>query len=135
MRRSILNPIIICIGSVFLLSMSYNASNPQDKWVVPEEYDKMENPYSGIVDKEGIGEEIYGLYCLTCHGEEGKGDGVNAILLETSAADFSAESFKTQSDGSLFYKIATGRNEMPNFEVIITEEEDLWLVVNYLRKF
>ncbi len=133
MRKNMLSLIALGIGSTLLLSMSENISNPQEIWEVPEEYENMRNPYSGVSDDDQIGEELYGLYCLTCHGETGKGDGVNASLIETNVADFSTDSFKKQSDGSLYYKIATGRNEMPSFERIITEEEDLWFVVNYIR--
>ena len=124
---------LIVVVSCTLLSMSHFKSNPQDIWVVPPEYQNMKNPYSGVSDDEQIGEELYGMYCQTCHGSKGKGDGANAYLIETPVADFTLEPFKVQSDGSLYYKIFTGRNEMPSFEYVIPEEEDLWLVVNYVR--
>lgn len=133
MKVKLLRIGLIVIGSFTLLSMSLIKSNPQDIWDVPPEYQNMKNPYSSVSDDEQIGEELYGLYCQTCHGITGKGDGVNANLIETPVADFTLESFKVQSDGSLYYKIYTGRNEMPTFESIIPEEEDLWMVVNYVR--
>ena len=123
----------ILIGSLFLLSMSHFKLDQQDEWEVPPEYQSMNNPYSDIADKELIGEEIYGMYCQSCHGIKGAGDGINAHLIETPVADFTSDAFKNQTDGSLYYKIYTGRNEMPAFERIIPEEEDLWMVVNYVK--
>jgi mono/diheme cytochrome c family protein len=38
-----------------------------------------------------------------------------------------------QSDGSLFYKISEGREDMPSFKKKIPDEEDIWSIVNYLR--
>jgi len=49
--------------------------------------------------------------------------------------DFSTDTFKAQSDGAIYYKSFIGRDEMPNFEKKITEEEDRWLLVNYMRNF
>ena len=134
MKNKLLRISLLTIISLALLSMSRTHWNPQDIWDVPPEYENMKNPYSGISDEELIGEELYGMYCQTCHGVKGEGDGVNAYLIETPVADFTLESFKKQSDGSLYYKIYTGRNEMPGFETIIPVEEDLWMVVNYIRK-
>ena len=37
-----------------------------------------------------------------------------------------------QSDGALFWKISTGRADMPGFEDMLSEEQR-WHVVNYLR--
>ena len=33
----------------------------------------------------------------------------------------------------LFYKILKGRDEMPSFSKKITEDNDVWSLVNYLR--
>jgi len=47
--------------------------------------------------------------------------------------DFSAEEFQEQTDGTLFYKMTNGRDDMPSFVKKIVDEEDRWLIVNYLR--
>jgi mono/diheme cytochrome c family protein len=39
------------------------------------------------------GRELYGLYCLTCHGSEGKGDGPAAAALNPKPRDFTSGSF------------------------------------------
>ncbi len=123
----------LLVGSFALLSMITITSDQQDSWEVPAEYQNMKNPYAGVVDDEQIGQEIYGIYCQTCHGVKGKGDGINAKLIETSVADFTLASFKNQKDGSIYYKAATGRSDMPSFQTIIPDEEDLWMVINYIK--
>lgn len=105
---------------------------PQDKWEVPAKYKNMENEYAGE-DEDGIGEELYDQHCKSCHGKEGFGDGSKAKELDTALRDFSSDEVQSQTDGELFYKAIIGRDEMPNFEKKIRDEEDRWMVINYLR--
>lgn len=133
MKYNILRLGSIGFGSFVLLSMTLIRMNPQDSWVAPAEYQNMKNPYAGIDDKEKIGRIIYSKQCKFCHGSKGKGDGNQANLVETPVADLTVASVKDQTDGSLYYKIVTGRDDMPTFEKIITDGEDLWLVINYIR--
>ena len=71
--------------------------------------------------------------CFSCHGKTGAGDGNKAAPLETAMEDMSAAAVQGQSDGELFYKISEGREEMPSFKKKITEKEEVWAVVNYMR--
>ena len=105
---------------------------PQEKWEVPAKYKSMENEYAGD-DEDGIGEELYAQHCKSCHGKEGYGDGTKAKELDTEMRDLTAEEVQGQNDGELFYKAIIGRDEMPNFEKKIRDDEDRWMVINYLR--
>ncbi len=105
---------------------------PQDKWVVPEKYKNMENEFAGA-DEDGIGEELYDQHCKSCHGKEGFGDGSKAKELETEMKDLTSEEVQAQTDGELYYKSIIGRDEMPNFEKKIDDDEDRWMVINYVR--
>ena len=104
------------------------------EWVVPDEYESMVNPTDPAGD-DGleIGEELYMKHCKSCHGKEGLGDGPKAEEQEGELGDFSSEDFQAQSDGSLFYKSKIGRDDMPAFDKKITDDEELWFVVNYMR--
>lgn len=111
---------------------------PQDQkiggpWKIPDKYKKMENPYKEDASLAKIGKLLYGKHCKSCHGSKGLGDGTKAAQLETLAGDFSLDSFKKNSDGELFYKSFIGRDEMPNFEKKIQDEEDRWAIINYVR--
>jgi len=113
----------------FLIAAS---SVPQEKWDVPAEYKNMKNKYAGE-DEDEIGEELYSKHCKSCHGKEGYGDGTKSKELKTAMRDFSGEEVQSQTDGALYYKSFIGRDEMPNFEKKIGDDEDRWMVVNYLR--
>ena len=104
----------------------------QEDWVVPAKYEKMKNPTDPNEDKD-IGKQLYSKHCQSCHGKTGLGDGKKADEVEGELGDFSTEEFQSQSDGALFYKSYFGRDDMPNYEKKIPDEEDMWLVVNYMR--
>jgi mono/diheme cytochrome c family protein len=123
----------MAISAVALFTLTLLAFTvPQEKWDVPAEYKNMENEYAGE-DEDGIGEELYAKHCKSCHGKEGYGDGTKSAELETPMRDLSTEEVQAQTDGELFYKGIIGRDEMPNFEKKIRDDEDRWMVVNYLR--
>jgi mono/diheme cytochrome c family protein len=76
---------------------------------------------------------LWDKHCQSCHGKKGAGDGTKAAELETEMQDFAKEAVQKQSDGSLYYKIVEGRDEMPTFKKKIPDETDVWSVVNYVR--
>jgi len=104
----------------------------QDEWKVPAKYETMKNPTNPKVDLN-IGKSLYSKHCKSCHGKEGYGDGPKAEEQDGDLGDFSSSEFQAQSDGALFYKSYIGRNDMPNYEKKIPDEEDVWLIVNYIR--
>lgn len=106
----------------------------QDEWIVPEEYKTKANPTdANDSENKAYGKSLYSKHCKSCHGKEGYGDGPKADEQEGDLGDFSTEEFQTQTDGELFYKIKKGRDDMPKFEKKIAEDEDIWLIVNYVR--
>ena len=105
------------------------------EWVVPIKYKNMVNPAADNTKDLPIGKALYNKHCKSCHGKEGFGDGTKAANLDTPCGDFSSEEFQSQTDGELFYKTTSGRDEMPAFEKTIKDPEDRWLIINYLRTF
>ena len=134
MKKQLLFISVILVGGFVLLSMTIMKSDQQEPWVVPAKYKKMENPYAEVADDEKIGRILYSKHCKSCHGTKGKGDGKKAESLDTPTGDFTLAEFKKQTDGSLYYKTFFGRDDMPGFEKKITDEEDRWMVVNYIKK-
>ena len=130
--KKTLNSILIfgAIAAFTLTLVAFTA--PQDEWEVPAKYKNMENKYAGE-DEDGIGEDLYKQHCRSCHGKEGYGDGSKAKELESEMRDLTSEEVQAQTDGELFYKSILGRDEMPNFEKKIRDDEDQWMVINYLR--
>ena len=119
---------------LIILSSLTRSFNQDDKWVVPDKYVKMKNPNASDPDTEQNGKRLYAVHCKSCHGTKGKGDGTKAVELKTKVPDFTSPDFKSEPDGTVYYKSIFGRNEMPNFEKKITLDEDRWLLVNYLKK-
>lgn len=133
MKKQIFIISTILIGSFALLSMTVLKSNVQEEWEVPAKYNKMENPFADVADDENVGRILYSKHCKSCHGTKGKGDGKKAESIDTPIGDFTDGSFKSQTDGSLYYKTFFGRDDMPGFKKKIKVEEDQWLIVNYIR--
>lgn len=105
----------------------------KDSWVVPAKHKNKINPYKDDVASLSTGKSLYKKHCTSCHGKKGLGDGSKAKQLDTPSGDFTLPSFQKQTDGSLFYKTREGRDDMPGFKKKIPDEEDVWLIVNYIR--
>ena len=123
--------ILTIIGVVTLALYSFT-SVVQDAWVVPDKYVNMTNPVPANTDK-AIGKSLYTKHCKSCHGKEGYGDGPKAAEQEGELGDFSSAEFQGQTDGALFYKTTFGRDDMPEYTKKMPDDEDRWLIVNYMR--
>jgi len=123
---------ILTIIGVLTFTLYSFTSLMQEEWKVPEKYETMKNPIDADTDT-AIGKSLYTKHCKSCHGAEGYGDGPKADDMDGELGDFSSEEFQTQSDGALFYKTTTGRDDMPEFTKKMPNDEDRWLIVNYMR--
>lgn len=122
---------LLILAAVALLSFSVL----NDPWPVPDKYNKMANPLKGDAASLSTGKEVWSKHCQSCHGKMGKGDGSKAAQLKTSPGDFTKADFQKQSDGAIFYKTAEGRDDMPSFKKKISDQDEIWAVVNYMRSF
>ena len=102
-------------------------------WDIPKEYKEKKNPFKDDASLEKLGKTIYSKHCRSCHGNASLGDGVMAKNQKTFPGDFSSAEFQKHTDGELYYMSIIGRDEMPNFEKKITDEEERWAVINYIR--
>ncbi|MDO8899347.1 MAG: cytochrome c [Bacteroidales bacterium] len=131
---------IFYLLSLFVGSIAFTAFNvPQDQkiggpWDIPAKYISMKNPNkAGDADAEKLGKTLYAKHCRSCHGNTGLGDGPKAKNLETFPGDFSSAKFQAFKDGELYFMSYIGRDEMPNFEKNIPDEESRWAIVSYMR--
>ena len=104
------------------------------KWVAPASADDMLNPIPVNEETIAEGKLVYRKACRSCHGRNGDGQGVEAPDLSTSSTDFTDPTSVEQSDGSMFWKISEGRNDMLPLKKDLYEEE-IWSVINYIRTF
>jgi mono/diheme cytochrome c family protein len=123
--------LLTIIGVIALALISFT-NIVQDEWVVPEKYLNMKNPTDAKVDLN-IGKQLYSKHCKSCHGSEGYGDGPKAEDQDGDLGDFSSAEFQEQTDGGIFYKTTFGRDDMPEYVKKMPDDEDRWLIVNYMR--
>ncbi len=122
---------LVLIGLVSFALYSFT-SLVQEEWKVPDKYETMKNPTDPKADM-AIGKSLYNKHCKSCHGKEGYGDGTKADEVEGDLGDFSSAEFQAQSDGALFYKSTFGWEDMPEYTKKMPDDEDRWLIVNYMR--
>ncbi len=108
------------------------AVEPSTSWDVPPEAQQRHNPISATQDSIGRGILVYARYCQVCHGSQGDGNGPSSESLGVAPTNFLDRAMQRQSDGSLYWKITVGRQAMPNWQLLLSEE-DRWHVVNFLR--
>jgi mono/diheme cytochrome c family protein len=125
----------LVLALVGLVMMSFTSAPSQEKkpWDVPAKYKAMKNPHSADKSLINVGKMQWNKHCKSCHGGTGLGDGPKAKQLKTPMMDFSAKDFQAFSDGEMYYMSFIGRDEMPNFEKKIPDEEDRWAIVNFMR--
>jgi len=102
------------------------------KWIAPAGEAQKKNPVAANESSLAAGRKIYSKTCFMCHGKTGDADGPAVIELNIHPAKLSDPKLVTESDGSLFWKITTGKKPMPAFGKRISET-DRWNLVNYVR--
>ena len=125
----------ICLA-VFLFSASCGGNKPKqpnEAWKAPPEANFLKSPFLNNSPMEQKGRELYQLYCRSCHGETGLGDGAAGREgAGPKPANFHNEKLQSQSDGALFWKLNTGRGNMPSFKRVLTEEQR-WQLISFIR--
>lgn len=118
---------------VVVLVSGFTPLQTKKPWPVPDTYKTKKNPVTSNATSIAAGKELWNTHCKSCHGAKGLGDGSKAPQLKTEPGDFSTADVQAQSDGSMFYKIAEGRDDMPSFKKKIPDEEDIWNLVDFAR--
>ncbi len=108
------------------------ADSLSDKWLSPAPSAAKKNPIASTQESIAAGQKIYSKTCATCHGKSGDANGPAVIELNIHPAKLSDSKLATESDGSLFWKITTGKKPMPAYGKRLSET-DRWNLVNYVR--
>lgn len=95
--------------------------------------ERLKNPVSPTAESIARGQERFGIYCLTCHGAGGKGDGPVGVKY-VPPTDLTGEYVQTKPDGDIFYTITYGGVAiMPSYGDAMSVE-DRWHIVNYIKQ-
>ena len=92
----------------------------------------LENQLSEEGDAKIKGELLYSQMCVVCHGESGKGDGVEGVSLSKRPANLTSIRVQQQTDGEIFCRITNGIGSMPSFENSLTTMQR-WELINYIK--
>ena len=135
MKIKSLITITLLFAAAFIFSMITGFKPLQDNkpWPVPDADKNKVNPVKPDASSISDGKALWGTHCKSCHGAKGMGDGSKAAQLKTEPGNFSKPETQSQSDGSLFYKISKGRDDMPGFKKKLPENDDIWSLVNFMR--
>ena len=108
--------------------MIYNI--PKDSIGIAERV--LSNPIPSSAKTLEEGKTLYGRYCIHCHGEGGKGDGLVGKEYK-GVPSYSADAYKNMNDGHIFHVITNGKGRMWPHGSQITPEER-WKIVQYVHK-
>jgi|ERR1039457_3898763 len=123
--------IVLAIPALLFLMGAQTAQ----EWVVPAKFKTMKNPTSASKENLANAKDLYSKHCKSCHGATGLGDGTKAASLDATCGDFSTAKFQAQTDGDIFYKMSEGRGKMPSFKKTVSDDNDRWMIIYYLRTF
>lgn len=135
MKKKLFSTVTLIIGTIFMITMisGFKSLNQNKPWPVPDNFKNMKNPIKSDATSIADGKALWSTHCKSCHGTKGLGDGSKAAQLKTEPGDFSTASFQSQTDGSMFYKLTEGRDDMPSFKKKIPEADERWALVNFMR--
>jgi len=93
----------------------------------------LKNPIPPTKQSLRIGRALFRIYCMPCHGADGKGDGPVGKIFEATPADLTSDYVKNElTDGWIWGTITFGSYIMPRYGYDMSPEER-WHVVNYIR--
>lgn len=116
--------------------MAHENAEPMDMqgashWNAPAEAATLVNPVVADAISVKRGRAIYAMSCISCHGENGRGDGPIASTLDPKPADLAIMA-PMHPDGDFFWKIGNGRGPMPSWKNTLNENQ-IWDLVNYIK--
>lgn len=134
MKKSIFVALLIVVSAAMMSFMVPQDQKKGGPWEIPAQYKNKQNPHKNDASLARLGRAGYNRHCRSCHGNAGLGDGPMAKQLKTFPGDLTAAAWHTKyNDGEVYFMSFIGRDEMPNFESNITDEEERWAIVNYIR--
>lgn len=93
------------------------------------------NPVEASAEKIEAGKEVFGFYCVVCHGRDGQNTGVPfANSMSPPIPSLASNEVQQYSDGQLKWIISNGifPSGMPASQGILSDE-DMWTIVVFLR--
>jgi mono/diheme cytochrome c family protein len=92
---------------------------------------ELTNPFHPTEAVLAKGKALFEIYCLVCHGEQGKGDGPISAKIPPPPSYVSPR-LLTYPPGRIFHVITMGAGKMPSYAVQLVPEER-WQIITYVH--
>jgi len=92
----------------------------------------LRNPVENNAKNLKEGEELYGKFCVHCHGASGEGDGAVGMKLPGQPPSYKG-TILGLPEGKMFHSITYGKGLMGAHASLMSKEE-IWKVVHYIHK-
>jgi mono/diheme cytochrome c family protein len=91
----------------------------------------MRNPFPNSEEVLSNGKLLFETYCVSCHGLQGRGDGVLSSYWP-GLPDITQAGLAGRADGFFFHRITFGVGRMPGYGDK-TSPNERWFIIHYLR--
>ena len=128
-----------CTVSIMVLGFTYKLENTniqqqkKEAWLAPKDSDNLKNPFTDKKSSALDGKKTFVQYCISCHGNEGIGNGPASVSLNPKPGNLTSKVVQKQSDGNIFWKVSNGRGAMVAWKFTLSEKQR-WQLVNYVRE-
>ncbi len=93
----------------------------------------LKNPFKPTEENLEKGKELYTIYCASCHGKKGDGNGVLSQRDKFTGIPKYNDPARNITEGSIYHVIMHGRNMMGSHASQLRYKER-WQVVQYVEK-
>jgi mono/diheme cytochrome c family protein len=100
--------------------------------MAPKQEAARANPVEMDTKSRARGEATYMEHCASCHGPGAGGLSASESGLDQETPDL-GKRLLTHTDGDFFWKIKTGRGDMPSFEDELSDTQ-IWEVIHFIRQ-
>ncbi len=133
MNKKVLVSIVCGFGAIVFISFR-TTHQVQEPWKAPAAADSIKSPFAFTPQVIREGEKLFSVYCVSCHGKNGLGDG-SPGKFTPPPANFHSKRVADQTDGALFWKLTNGRGRsMPSYKAVFSDEQR-WQLIAYVRQF
>lgn len=96
---------------------------------------ELTNPFDQTQGNLTRGKQVYQVFCLSCHGDLGDGQGhlVSSGVYKYKVRTLVSDEMKNRPDGEIFHSISLGFGAMGAHGFMI-HPEDRWKTILYIRK-